>query len=210
MAIAALAFAPQASASFRAVYADYKGDSAITPCRHSESSLRAAQRQIPSDIDQYAPGFEEQLVAALESHARGDCDADEKSREDEDDAGKRDEEDTAAARGDDSEGATGGEERADAGVPEPPTPAVEAAAPPGPAPTVDTASDGSIDLPWPIQALALLSAVAALAAGAAALRRRRSPAGEPRTAVTDEIPAVADPATPPVRGRLRLGRSSGA
>lgn len=64
-----------AAGSFRTVLADYRGDGRIDPCAHSPEALRAAQRSIPADIEQYAPDFPSALAAAIEARARGVCDA---------------------------------------------------------------------------------------------------------------------------------------
>lgn len=75
--IAALAlglFAPAASADlFATMLNDFKADGQISACRYSVSDLNAALGLVPSDFEQYAPGFREQVNAALQAHAAGAC-----------------------------------------------------------------------------------------------------------------------------------------
>src|ERR671931_1674129 len=77
LAVLALALLPAASAragSYQQIFADYRADGVVSACRYSASELRAAENQIPNDIEQYAPDFPAALQSALEAHARGDCD----------------------------------------------------------------------------------------------------------------------------------------
>jgi hypothetical protein len=62
-----------AAAGFEPLYRDFKKDGAISSCRWSDAQLRAAERDIPADVDQYAPAFAEQIAVARDRHARGDC-----------------------------------------------------------------------------------------------------------------------------------------
>lgn len=75
--LAALAlggFAPAASADiFQTILNDFKADGEITPCRYSVGDLNTALALVPSDFEQYAPGFREQVQAALQTHAAGGC-----------------------------------------------------------------------------------------------------------------------------------------
>ena len=74
--IAALLLAAPATApadAFDDVFADYQKDGRISACRHSDKALRDARKQIPNDIEQYAPDFPDALDEALERRARGEC-----------------------------------------------------------------------------------------------------------------------------------------
>lgn len=55
------------------VFEDFVADGKIDPCKHSSESLRDVQRNIPPDIEQYAPEYPAAVAAALEARARGDC-----------------------------------------------------------------------------------------------------------------------------------------
>jgi hypothetical protein len=57
--------------AFLVAYADYKADGVIDGCAYTEGQLKDAQRQVPPDIEQYAPDFPGALQAALEQRARG-------------------------------------------------------------------------------------------------------------------------------------------
>jgi hypothetical protein len=71
----ALVCAATAHAStYQQIFTDYRADGMVSACRHSAGQLRAAENQIPNDIEQYAPDFPAALETALEAHARGDCD----------------------------------------------------------------------------------------------------------------------------------------
>ena len=77
LVIAVLCLAAPASAfadAFDDVFADYQKDGRIDACKHSDDALKSARRQIPNDIEQYAPDFPDALDQALERRARGDCD----------------------------------------------------------------------------------------------------------------------------------------
>ena len=66
--------APAALADdFDKVFKDYSGDGRIDPCKHTAAQLQRARKDVPPDIDQYAPDFPEALEAALEARARGKC-----------------------------------------------------------------------------------------------------------------------------------------
>jgi hypothetical protein len=60
--------------AFDDVFEDYQRDGRISACRHTDETLRDARRQIPNDIEQYAPDFPDALDDALERRARGECD----------------------------------------------------------------------------------------------------------------------------------------
>jgi hypothetical protein len=59
--------------AFDDVFADYQRDGRINACRHTDKALKDARRQIPNDIEQYAPDFPDALDEALERRARGEC-----------------------------------------------------------------------------------------------------------------------------------------
>src|SRR4051794_37185768 len=69
LALPAVAFAD----AFDDVFADYQKDGKIDACKHSDKALRDARRQIPNDIEQYAPDFPDALDEAREKRARGEC-----------------------------------------------------------------------------------------------------------------------------------------
>ena len=60
------------SASDR-VFGDYVSDGRLDPCSHTSDTLKAAQRAVTPDIEQYAPDYPNAIAAALEARARGDC-----------------------------------------------------------------------------------------------------------------------------------------
>ena len=76
-AVASFALAPAAGAAvgnaFLMTFTDYKADGIINGCQYTEGQLKDAQRQVPPDIEQYAPDFPSALQAALEQRARGGC-----------------------------------------------------------------------------------------------------------------------------------------
>jgi hypothetical protein len=59
--------------AFLMTFTDYKADGIINGCQYTEGQLKDAQRQVPPDIEQYAPDFPGALQAALEQRARGGC-----------------------------------------------------------------------------------------------------------------------------------------
>ena len=65
--------ATAAADAFDDVFADYQKDGRINACRHSDDALRDARKDIPNDIEQYAPDFPDALDEALERRARGEC-----------------------------------------------------------------------------------------------------------------------------------------
>jgi hypothetical protein len=60
-----------ARADFGDLYRDYTNDGAINGCKHSPAELRAGLGQIPADVRQYDPGFEQALEGALEQRVGG-------------------------------------------------------------------------------------------------------------------------------------------
>jgi hypothetical protein len=66
--------APAALADdFDQVFKDYAQHGRIDPCRHSAAQLQRARKDVPPDIEQYAPDFPDALDAAIEARARGRC-----------------------------------------------------------------------------------------------------------------------------------------
>jgi hypothetical protein len=79
VALCALALLAPVAASadpFDDVFADYQKDGKIDPCAHTPAELQQAKRDIPNDIEQYAPDFPAALDAAMEERARATCDGD--------------------------------------------------------------------------------------------------------------------------------------
>ena len=163
LVIAVLCLAAPAAAladAFDDVFADYQKDGRIDACRHSDDALKSARRQIPNDIEQYAPDFPDALDQALERRARGDCD-------------KEPAEATQTTPATPS--APGGGDDASA-APAPQTTPGAAPSPPGTAKTATAASDGAIvnaasrtadaggDAPAPLLVLAVVGGLIALAA----------------------------------------------
>src|SRR4051812_50059544 len=74
--VAALAVvAPNAYAdAFDAIFKDFKADGQIDPCKYSAAELKKAKKDVPPDIEQYAPDFPDALRAAIEARAKGQCD----------------------------------------------------------------------------------------------------------------------------------------
>jgi hypothetical protein len=66
--------APAALADdFDQVFKDYAKDGRIDPCKHSAAQLQRARKDVPPDIEQYAPDFPDALDQAIETRARGRC-----------------------------------------------------------------------------------------------------------------------------------------
>src|SRR3954464_12063857 len=61
------------AAGFDAIFKDFKSDGEIDPCRYSASELAKAKKDVPPDIEQYAPDFPDALQAAIEARAKGAC-----------------------------------------------------------------------------------------------------------------------------------------
>src|SRR3954451_19101508 len=74
--VAALAvIVPSAQAAgFDAIFKDFKADGQISPCKYTAAELKRAKKDVPPDIEQYAPDFPDALQAAIEARARGQCD----------------------------------------------------------------------------------------------------------------------------------------
>jgi hypothetical protein len=144
---------------FDDVFADYQKDGRIDPCAHTPEELQRAKRDIPNDIEQYAPDFPAALDAAMEARATASC-----------------------AGGAAPEGGAGGSPGSTTGAGAAPPPSTtpntpgQAPAPPGTAQPADAANDGAIanaasrdkdsggDVPAPLVALAVLAALLALSA----------------------------------------------
>jgi hypothetical protein len=67
---ASLAFAPSAFAQGELLN-DFQGDGQINPCAYSPGQLQNGLNNLPPDVQQYAPGFADQLRAALEAQCGG-------------------------------------------------------------------------------------------------------------------------------------------
>lgn len=66
--------APVASAdSFTKIFLDYQKTGRVDGCKYSAKELAEAQREVPNDIEQYAPDFPAALEAAAEQRASGQC-----------------------------------------------------------------------------------------------------------------------------------------
>jgi hypothetical protein len=144
---------------FDDVFADYQEDGQIDPCKHTPEELQQAKRDIPNDIEQYAPDFPGELDAAMEERARSNC---------------GDEGGTTTTPGADGGTSTGG-------VAPPPAPGAttpnapgQAPAPPGTAQPAQPANDGAIasaagrddgggDVPAPLVALLVAGGLLTLA-----------------------------------------------
>jgi hypothetical protein len=70
-----LLVAPAAPAanSFQKIFLDYQRHGGINGCKYTAKELADAQRQVPNDIEQYAPDFPAALAAAAEQRASGRC-----------------------------------------------------------------------------------------------------------------------------------------
>ena len=76
LVLASPAAAQKLPPAVQEVFRDFARDGVISPCKHTVEDLRDTRRNIPPDIDQYAPDFPDAVRGALEAHARGDCDSD--------------------------------------------------------------------------------------------------------------------------------------
>lgn len=70
-AAAALLLPAGALADFQTLYNDYRADGVINGCSYSSSELSAGLSEIPADIREYDPGFEDAINAALDQIAAG-------------------------------------------------------------------------------------------------------------------------------------------
>ena len=70
--LALLAAAPAAQASaFKDIFGSYKKTGRVDACAWSAHQLTDAKRQVPNDIEQYAPDFPNALDDALARRAAG-------------------------------------------------------------------------------------------------------------------------------------------
>jgi hypothetical protein len=161
--LAVLAVAPAAQANaFKDIFGTYKKTGKVNPCTYSAQDLADAKRQVPNDIEQYAPDFPAALDAAIQRRAGGTCD---KSAA------------TPAAATTTTPAGTSSGPTATTGVPPGTTPAPSGQAPqptptPNPAPSVSDNAilaaskrrDSDAGVPAPLVALAVIGALMALAA----------------------------------------------
>ncbi len=74
VAIAVLALPASASANaFQDLFREYQRTGTINGCKHTSKELTQAKRQVPNDIEQYAPDFPAALDAAAAQRATGAC-----------------------------------------------------------------------------------------------------------------------------------------
>src|SRR3954451_18287290 len=73
--VAALAVAaPNAHAdAFETIFKDFKCDGRVDPCKYTAAQLQKAKKDVPPDIEQYAPDFPAALQAAIEARAKTQC-----------------------------------------------------------------------------------------------------------------------------------------
>jgi hypothetical protein len=72
--LALLAVAPAAQANaFKDIFGAYRQRGQVDPCKWSATQLSDAKRQVPNDIDQYAPDFPQALDDAIAKRAAGAC-----------------------------------------------------------------------------------------------------------------------------------------
>ena len=182
LALLALAvLAPAALADdFDKVFKDYSGDGRIDPCKHTAAQLQRARKDVPPDIEQYAPDFPDALDQAIEARARGRCDKKKAAAAPATTAtppASGPTGTTTEASPSTTTGSTGPTTTAAAG--EPPAPAADHAVPGVPKDNaIARAADakgggGDSDVPAPLIALAVLVAALALAAAAVGAARWR-------------------------------------
>ena len=68
--VASLALAPSAFGQ-NELYNDFSGDGQINACAYSPGQLQNGLNNLPPDVQQYAPGFADQLRAGLEAQCGG-------------------------------------------------------------------------------------------------------------------------------------------
>jgi hypothetical protein len=64
---------PAHASAFGDTFNDYRAHGKVNPCKFSAHDLKQAKKQVPPDIEQYAPDFPAALDAALQARARGAC-----------------------------------------------------------------------------------------------------------------------------------------
>jgi hypothetical protein len=62
-----------ASSSFDRIFRAYQQAGKIDPCAFSDAQLQQASKDVPNDIEAYAPDFPNALQAAIEARAGGAC-----------------------------------------------------------------------------------------------------------------------------------------
>ena len=163
------------------VFNDFASDGRIDPCKHTSAELEAVKRNIPPDIEQYAPDYPAAVDAALEARARGEC-----ARKKKDDAAPAAPVAPPAATPSPAApaptAAVPGPAATTEVVPEPPQPETAAAAVPGgirvkadPALERAATATPSGDAPLPVLALVILAGALAAALAAVAMLRRTAP-----------------------------------
>lgn len=166
--------ATAAADAFDDVFADYQKDGRINACAQSDKDLRDARKQIPNDIEQYAPDFPDALDEALEKRARGEC---------RNGGTQGDGSPNGGPAATDNDTTTGDEAAAAATTPTTPTTPGATPAPPSAAEADAQALDGAItnaaqrdadtgsDAPAPLLVLAIVGGLLALVALVWALMR---------------------------------------
>jgi cobalamin biosynthesis Mg chelatase CobN len=72
--LAVLAVAPAAQANeFKDIFGAYRKSGAVDGCKYTAKQLADAKRQVPNDIEQYAPDFPNALDDAIQKRAAGGC-----------------------------------------------------------------------------------------------------------------------------------------
>ena len=142
--VALLAAAAPAAAQDE-LYNDFRGDGSIDPCTYSPGQLQNGLENLPPDIQQYAPGFGDQLRSGLEAGCGGGGSAPVATGTDEDP--------TAVAA------AGGGGGGPDKSFPAPPAPERSSAELGLPTPPVAATPTGSDAPGWVIPAVAALVAL---------------------------------------------------
>jgi hypothetical protein len=64
---------PAHASAFGDTFNDYRAHGKVNACKFSAHELKQAKKQVPPDIEQYAPDFPAALDAALQAQARGAC-----------------------------------------------------------------------------------------------------------------------------------------
>jgi hypothetical protein len=74
--LAVLAVAPAAHANaFKDIFGTYRKSGKVDGCKYSAAQLTQAKKQIPNDIEQYAPDFPNALNNAIQQRTSGSCKA---------------------------------------------------------------------------------------------------------------------------------------
>jgi hypothetical protein len=72
LTVLALASAAQAN-EFKDIFGAYRKSGAVDGCKYTAKQLADAKRQVPNDIEQYAPDFPNALDDAIQKRAAGGC-----------------------------------------------------------------------------------------------------------------------------------------